>query len=424
VIQAAKSFFSDTVHDNLIVKVSDIHVELDMLMDNDVALQVSNEEVPVATNITKFLACHQLTQFNEQGIIAAMLAAIGSSSQSAMNVADSWSELEAQMPCDSDGREQLSHIIKQFLLLAEFEVSDFTVICNIFRSGRNYHPSQFRLKIDHARFLNDFTHLKGKSMPSSSVEHLGHIVFGRQFRIGSISVDVRDSLANHSSAAVFENQQWVPIFSAILSPSSNLGTDSVPFCNLQYQLKDFDSDLNICVLTVDLCIQDVKVMLDSLHIQLLLSFAKIFIPFEDSGLPSHHCAAASVSEEAKVVGHWFERSGSVDQALTITIKCASLLVACVDQPLRNKKRRSLDSDWLFTIQGVRIVAGPVTIHATSELILLQELFHNGSRHEVFKIECNKSVLGQQCGFSYKVARYGNGTEVQPHRLDFAIAFCH
>ena len=95
------------------------------------------------------------------------------------------------MPSDADGREQLSHIIKQFLLLAEVEVSVVSVVCNVFRSGPHYHPSQFRFTIDSAKFLNDFSHLKGKSMPSSSVEHLTQIIFGRQFQIGKISIDAR-----------------------------------------------------------------------------------------------------------------------------------------------------------------------------------------------------------------------------------------
>ena len=116
------------------------------------------------------------------------------------------------MPSDADGREQLSHIIKQFLLLAEVEVSVVSVVCNVFRSGPHYHPSQFRFTIDSAKFLNDFSHLKGKSMPSSSVEHLTQIIFGRQFQIGKISIDARDCLAKHCTVAAFGDQKWLPIF--------------------------------------------------------------------------------------------------------------------------------------------------------------------------------------------------------------------
>jgi hypothetical protein len=55
-LQAAKSFFADTVHDNLIVKVSDIHVELDIFtdVDSDVAQQASDEEVPAKSVVCMF----------------------------------------------------------------------------------------------------------------------------------------------------------------------------------------------------------------------------------------------------------------------------------------------------------------------------------------------------------------------------------
>jgi hypothetical protein len=47
--QAAKSFFSDTVHDNLNVRVSDLCLEADVLMGEDeyAAHQSSDEEVRV-----------------------------------------------------------------------------------------------------------------------------------------------------------------------------------------------------------------------------------------------------------------------------------------------------------------------------------------------------------------------------------------
>lgn len=345
-----------------------------------------------------------------------MLAAIGASTTASVNVEDSWSELERQMPSDSDGREQLSHIIKQFLLLAEFEVSGLSVVCNVFRSGRSYHPSQFRFSIDSARLLNDFSHLKGKSMPSSSVEHLTHIVFGRQFRIGTISVDSRDCLANHCTAASFEHQQWVPIFTANLSPCSSLGAESDPFCKLQFQLKGFDSDLDISVLKIDICIDDVKIMLDFIHIQLFLSFAKILsskssIEGAHSAPARPHCADSKVSEKSKSARAWFEQPGSVEDILTLRIKNVSFLVACIDQPLRNQKRRAHDTDWLCTLQGVRLIAGPVAIHATSDIVLFQELFNDGRRNEIIRVECNKLALHQQCGLSIKVKCDGSSTDV-------------
>jgi len=51
--QAAQSFFSDTVHDNLNVKVSEVYAELDFFMDlnTDVAsqAQASDDEVPYSS---------------------------------------------------------------------------------------------------------------------------------------------------------------------------------------------------------------------------------------------------------------------------------------------------------------------------------------------------------------------------------------
>jgi hypothetical protein len=335
-------------------------------------------------------------------------------------VGDSWNELEAQMPSDSDGREQLSHIIKQFLLLAEFEASAVSVVCNVFRSGRRYHPSQFRFTVDYARFLNDFSHLKGKSMPSSSVEHLTHIVFGRQLRLGKISLDARDSLADHCTAAAFEDQRWVPIFSANLSPLSNLGCESNPFCQLQFQLKGFESDLDIVVRKIDICVEDVKFMMDHVHMQLFLSCAKMLLnkgsaQDASSTFASRHSTDGADSQRAKGARRWFEQPGSVEDSLTLSVKSVSFLVACVDQPLRKKMRRQSDSDWLCTLQGVRFIAGPVAIQATSDLVSFQELFSDGRRNEIIRVECRKSAPHehdrQQCGFSFKVACDGSSTDV-------------
>jgi hypothetical protein len=343
-----------------------------------------------------------------------MLAAIGASAIAPVNADDSWSELEAQMPSDSDGREQLSHIIKQFLLLAEFEVSNFSVVCNVYRCGPNYHPSQLRFTIDSASLVNDFSHLKGKSMPSSSVEHLTQIVFGRQFRIGKVAVDSRDSLANHCTVDAFERQQWVPVFIANSSPLSSLGADSDAFCKLQFQLKGFDSDLDISVLKIDICIDEVKFMFDFIHIQLFLSLAKRM--FRKSGGEDEHVAFAcrssdsDVSSKPKSVGAYFERTKFVKDVLTVCIKRVSFLAACIDQPLRNQKRRAFDSDWLLTLQGVQFIAGPHAIHASLDIVLFQELFGNGSRNEIIRIESNQSSL-QKHGLSVKVNCDGSGTDV-------------
>jgi hypothetical protein len=59
-MQAAKSFFSDTVHDNLTVKVSDIRVELDILKDIDTAATPpeSDEEVPPCHNFISLAFLH------------------------------------------------------------------------------------------------------------------------------------------------------------------------------------------------------------------------------------------------------------------------------------------------------------------------------------------------------------------------------
>jgi hypothetical protein len=352
---------------------------------------------------------------SQQGIVAAVLAAIGASTITPVNVDDSWSELEAQMPSDSDGREQLSHIIKQFLLLAEFEISNLSVVCNVFRSGRHYHPSQFRFTVDSASLLNDFSHLKGESMPSSSVEHLTHIVFGRQLRIGKVSVDSRDSLADHCTAATFEQQQWVPIFVATLSPSSSLGgADSDPFCKLQFQLKGFESDLDIAMLKIDICIDDVKFMFDFVHIQLFLSLAKIVT--SKGGAEVEHVAFAcradsEIPVKSKSANSWFEQAGCGDDVLTVRIKSVSFLAACIDQPLRNLQRRAFDSDWLLTLQGVRFVAGPAVIHFTFDVVLFQELFNDGRRNEIIRIESNQSALRQQYGLSVKVNFDGSSNDV-------------
>ncbi len=352
-----------------------------------------------------------------------MLAALGVSSPVPVSQADSWSELEAQNS-DSDGREQLSHLIQQFLLLAELEVSGLFVVCNVFRSGRRYHPSQFRFTVDSAKLLNDFSHLKGKSMPSSSVEHLTHIVFGRQFRIGNISIDARDCLADHCTATAFDDQQWVPIFSANLSPLSALGSCADPFCKFQFQLKGFDSDLDISVLKVEISIDDVEVMLDFLHLQLILSFAKTFLNkgrSKDVGVAQS--SVSGLSERATSARLWFEQAGSMEDTLTVCIKSVSFLVACIDQPLRKMRRRSSDSDWLCTLRGLRLVAGPVKIHATSDVVLFQELFIDKRRHEIARIQ---SINHQQCGISVTVACDGSSTDVQytPIILDTSTALLH
>jgi hypothetical protein len=415
-LQAAKSFFSDTVHDNLTVKVSGIFVELDIVTDDDAAAKPrsSDEEVHPGT---KPLVFPHLMQFDDQGIVAAVLAAIGVSSSSPASVGDSWNELEAQMPSDSDGREQLSHIIKQFLLLAEFEASGVSIVCNVFRSGRRYHPSQFRFTVDTARFLNDFSHLKGKSMPSSSVEHLTHIIFGRQLRIGKISIDARDGLADHCAAAAFEDQRWVPIFSSNLSPSSNLGSESNPFCQLQFQLRGFESDLDIVVRKIDICVDDMQFMLDHVHMQLFLSCAKMLLNGGSSNdaFASRHKMDASDSERAKGAKRWFEQPGSIEDALSVSVKSVSFLVACIDQPLRKKMRRQSDSDWLCSLQGVRFIAGPIAILATSDLVSFQELFSDGRRNEIIRIQCRKVAPHehQQCGVSVKVACDSSSTHVCP-----------
>ncbi len=351
-----------------------------------------------------------------------MLAALGVSSPVPVSQADSWSELEAQNS-DSDGREQLSHLIQQFLLLAELEVSGLFVVCNVFRSGRRYHPSQFRFTVDSAKLLNDFSHLKGKSMPSSSVEHLTHIVFGRQFRIGNISIDARDCLADHCTATAFDDQQWVPIFSANLSPLSALGSCADPFCKLQFQLKGFDSDLDISVLKVEVSIDDAKVMLDFVHLQLLLSCAKTFLN-ESSSKDVVACSESTdsgLSERAKRACSSSELAGSVEEKLTICIKSVSFLVACIDQPLRNKKRRSSDSDWLCTLQGLRFIADPVAIHATSDVVLVQELFSDGRRHEIVRVQSITNALQKQCGVSVKAACDGSSTQVHSNTLFFMLS---
>jgi hypothetical protein len=342
------------------------------------------------------------------------------SSTAPVSVEDSWSELEAQMPSDSDGREQLSHTIKQFLLLAEIEVAGLSVLCNLFRSGRRYDPTQFRITVDSARLLNDFSHLEGKRMPSSSVEHLTHIVFGRQLIVGSICVDLRDCLANHCAAASFEDQPWVPIFSARLLPLSTIGSESVPFCKLQFQLNGFESDLRISVLKIDICFDDVQIMLDAIQLQLFLSCAKILLDkfnTQDSvnAVASRQSADDGLSEKENRVRNWLGQPGSVEDTVTICIKSVSFLVACIDQPLRNKKRRPLDSNWLCTLQGVRVVAGIGAIQMTSDIALFQELLWNGRRNEIIRILCNASTPHQQCGICVKVACDGSNTDVQPHR---------
>ncbi len=324
------------------------------------------------------------------------------------------------MPSDSDGREQLSHTIKQFLLLAEIEVAGLSVLCNLFRSGRRYDPTQFRITVDSARLLNDFSHLEGKRMPSSSVEHLTHIVFGRQLIVGSICVDLRDCLANHCAAASFEDQPWVPIFSARLLPLSTIGSESVPFCKLQFQLNGFESDLRISVLKIDICFDDVQIMLDAIQLQLFLSCAKILLDkfnTQDSvnAVASRQSADDGLSEKENRVRNWLGQPGSVEDTVTICIKSVSFLVACIDQPLRNKKRRPLDSNWLCTLQGVRVVAGIGAIQMTSDIALFQELLWNGRRNEIIRILCNASTPHQQCGICVKVACDGSNTDVQPHR---------
>jgi hypothetical protein len=421
-LQAAKSLFSDAVHDNLNVKVSDIVAEFDFLTDcsDDAAQQACDEEVPSTVKNEFCTFVSYAIQY--QGIVAALLAEVGVSPKAPVSQGDSWSELEAQIPSDTDGREQLSHIIKQFLLLAEFEVSGsdgkpgLSVVCNVFRCGNRYHPSQFRFTVDSARLLNDFSHLKEKKMPSSSVEPLVDIVFGRQFRIGSISIEARDCLADHCVAASFEDQKWVTIFSANLSPSSDLRSGPDPFCKFQFQLKGFDSDLDISVLKVEISIDDVEVMLDFLHLQLILSFAKTF--FNKGRSKDVGVAQSSVSASL-----WFEQAGSMEDALTVCIKSVSFLAACIDQPLRKMRRRSSDSDWLCTLRGLRLVAGPVKIHATSDVVLFQELFIDKRRHEIARIQ---SINHQQYGISVTVACDGSSTDVQytPIVLDASTAFLH
>ncbi len=355
-----------------------------------------------------------------------MLAALGVSSAAPVSQEDSWSELEAQNS-DSDGREQLSHLIQQFLLLAEFEVSDLLVVFNVFRSGRRYHPSQFRFTVDSAKLLNDFSHLKGKTMPSSSVEHLTHIVFGRQFRIGNISIDARDCLEDHCTAAAYEDQQWVPIFSANLSPLSALGSGTDPFCKLQFQLKGFDSDLDISVLKVEVSIDDVKVMLDFVHLQLLLSCAKTFFTKSSSkdvvACTSQQSTDSGLSERVKRAGPLFEHADSAEENLSVCVKSVSFLVACIDQPLRNKKRQPWDSDWLCTLQGVRFIAGPVAVHATSDCVKVQELFSDGKRHEIVRVESIPNALQKQCGVSVKAACDGSSTEVYSNTLLLQVPLC-
>jgi hypothetical protein len=427
-LQAAKSFFSDAVQDNLNVKVSDVVAEFDLLTDcsDDAAQQASDKEVPSTVNNEFCTFVSHAIQ--NQGIVAAFLADIGVSPKAPVSLGDSWSELEAQSPSDADGRKQLSHVIKQFLLLAEFEVSGsdgqpgLSVVCNVFRSGNRYHPSQFRFTVDSATLLNDFSHLKEEKMPSSSAEHLTDIVFGRQFRIGGISIEARDCLADHCAAASFEDQKWVTIFSANLPPSPHLRSCPDPFCKFQFKLKDFDSDTDISVLKVEISIDDVELTMDFLHLQLLLSFANTFLNKGTSqaagvATASLQNSVSGPSESAKRASLWFEQAGSMEDALTVCIKSVSFLVACSDQPLRKMKRRPADCDWLFTLQTLRLIAGPVQIHATCDIVLFQELFVGNRRNEIARIQ---NINHQQNGISVTIACDGSSTDVHSRQ---AVFFC-